>query len=242
MIKFFRKIRQKMLKENKLSQYLIYAIGEIILVVIGILIALQINNWNEGNKTKKEEVKILNEIKIALNNDLKFIDINLRGHDQTIRDLEIIKEQLLLEKPTNDSLNHLYGSLLFTNSVDITTGPFETLKSRGLGLISNDKLRNEILFYYEQPVKYAIDKEMFLPKNFTIEYCTKLFNTVAWMSVSGKNQIIPNDFESLKKDKVFLNLLNTKIAEIGFQNITLHSSREKVQELIKLIDGEIHQN
>lgn len=48
MIKFFRKIRQKMLTENKFSKYLIYAIGEIILVIIGILIALQINNANES--------------------------------------------------------------------------------------------------------------------------------------------------------------------------------------------------
>ena len=50
MIKFFRKIRQKLLTENKFSKYLIYAIGEIILVVIGILIALSINNWNDSRK------------------------------------------------------------------------------------------------------------------------------------------------------------------------------------------------
>ena len=50
MIKFFRQIRQRMIKENKMSKYLLYAIGEIILVVIGILIALQINNWNQNQK------------------------------------------------------------------------------------------------------------------------------------------------------------------------------------------------
>ena len=58
MIKFFRKIRQRLLTENKFSKYLIYAIGEIILVVIGILIALQINNWNENRK--------LNNINVAI--------------------------------------------------------------------------------------------------------------------------------------------------------------------------------
>ncbi len=57
MIKFFRKIRQRLLAENKFNKYLIYAIGEIILVVIGILIALQINNWNERNKTKAKEIE-----------------------------------------------------------------------------------------------------------------------------------------------------------------------------------------
>ncbi|KKO07869.1 hypothetical protein LCGC14_0052110 [marine sediment metagenome] len=58
MIKFFRKIRQKMLTENKFSKYLIFAIGEIILVVIGILIALQINNANEKQKAQGELSKV----------------------------------------------------------------------------------------------------------------------------------------------------------------------------------------
>ncbi|MFT7036546.1 MAG: hypothetical protein ACJA2S_005078, partial [Cyclobacteriaceae bacterium] len=55
MIKFFRKIRQKLLSENKFSKYLVYAIGEIILVVIGIIIALQLNEWNDNRKDKKLE-------------------------------------------------------------------------------------------------------------------------------------------------------------------------------------------
>ena len=62
MIKFFRKIRQKLLTENKFSKYLIYAIGEIILVVIGILIALQINNWNEEKQNQNLETHFIVEI------------------------------------------------------------------------------------------------------------------------------------------------------------------------------------
>ena len=69
MIKFFRKIRQKLLSENKFSKYLIYAIGEIILVVIGILIALQINNWNEGRKEFSKSKALLEEFKIDLARD-----------------------------------------------------------------------------------------------------------------------------------------------------------------------------
>lgn len=66
MIKFFRKIRQKLLTENKFSKYLLYAIGEIILVVIGILIALQINNSNELNKQRAKEVQFLKNLKSDL--------------------------------------------------------------------------------------------------------------------------------------------------------------------------------
>mgnify|MGYP003625683564 CR=1 FL=1 len=62
MIKFFRKIRHTMINENKVSKYMLYAIGEIILVVIGILIALQINNWNEQRKDNKQEFYILKQL------------------------------------------------------------------------------------------------------------------------------------------------------------------------------------
>jgi hypothetical protein len=70
MIKFFRKIRQKLLSENKFSKYLIYAIGEIVLVVIGILIALSINNWNEVQKDKRKAVIILEAIRSDMGQDL----------------------------------------------------------------------------------------------------------------------------------------------------------------------------
>lgn len=74
MIKFFRKIRHKLLSENKFSKYLLYAIGEIILVVIGILIALQINNWNEANKLQ-EEINVYFEQKLVnLKEDKKFLE------------------------------------------------------------------------------------------------------------------------------------------------------------------------
>lgn len=80
MIKFFRKIRQHMIKENKASKYMLYAIGEIVLVVIGILIALQINNWNENRKNKialrtytKSLIKDFKQDTLTLNSIINFI-------------------------------------------------------------------------------------------------------------------------------------------------------------------------
>ena len=69
MIKFFRKIRQKLLSENKFSKYLIYAIGEIALVVIGILIALQINNWKEQRRENINEQAILKRLEKEFNSN-----------------------------------------------------------------------------------------------------------------------------------------------------------------------------
>ena len=101
MIKFFRKIRQKMLIENKFSKYLIYAIGEIILVVIGILIALELNNLHEQKSIHEKQENHLRLVKVEMLsnlNELKKIDeirlsimeaerkiIDLIGRDQPRR-------------------------------------------------------------------------------------------------------------------------------------------------------------
>jgi len=86
MIKFFRKIRQHLLSENKFSKYLLYAFGEIALVMIGILLALQVNNWNEGNKERLiEKQRYQNTLNDLLNDEVSI--------DQMIKTL-IIKQDL----------------------------------------------------------------------------------------------------------------------------------------------------
>jgi len=74
MIKFFRKIRQNMIRENKFSKYLLYAIGEIVLVVIGIIIALQVNNWNNERLDKHKAQLLMNRLITNLQNDQKLMD------------------------------------------------------------------------------------------------------------------------------------------------------------------------
>lgn len=73
MIKFFRKIRKKLLMENNTGKYFKYAIGEIILVVIGILIALQINNWNEQRKERIQEKIFLKRFEVELKTNIENI-------------------------------------------------------------------------------------------------------------------------------------------------------------------------
>ena len=71
MIKFFRKIRQNLFSENRFSKYLLYAAAEISLVMIGILLALQVNNWNENRIARANEVKTLQQLNIDLKTNLK---------------------------------------------------------------------------------------------------------------------------------------------------------------------------
>jgi hypothetical protein len=96
MIKFFRKIRQKMLNENKFGKYLTYAVGEIVLVVIGILIALQINNWNQEREDNKLKVFYMNSLANDLNKDT--LDIN-----------HITQIQIADNKTTTEYLRIIYN-------------------------------------------------------------------------------------------------------------------------------------
>jgi len=92
MIKFFRHIRQRMLKENRfsmpagrLARYFLYAIGEIVLVVIGILIALQINMWNEGRKDRVKEQVVLHQLLEEFHANLEQLDAKIQAREVIIR-------------------------------------------------------------------------------------------------------------------------------------------------------------
>jgi hypothetical protein len=229
------------MEKNKTRTYLSYAIGEIVLVVIGILIALSINNWNEEKNTKAEERKVLSEIKAALETDLYHINANIDEANKSIASIQIIKKQIQLTMPTNDSLGYHFAQFLDWSRSDINTGPYETLKTKGLDLISNDNLRNEIMFHFEQLVKQNIDQNIYLSNNYYLEYCSKLFNTVGYMSkdATGNNNLIPNDFETLKRDVIFRNLLNTKEDELNYKKVVLSISIKSADHLITMIHKEL---
>ena len=103
MIKLFRHIRQRLLEENKFSKYLIYALGEIVLVVIGILIALQINNWNETRKEGHLELQYLNRLLLENKKDVHTFTseiVRLENNNQKIANLS----KAFIDKNCSDSL------------------------------------------------------------------------------------------------------------------------------------------
>mgnify|MGYP000347896072 CR=1 FL=1 len=158
MIKFFRKIRQKLLSENKISRYVIYAIGEIVLVVIGILIALAINNNNEQNKRQNEIADYLSIIKNSIS-----ADVSLAKEIKTYRDSSryysyvsldnIINKELGmrdLDQVFNTNHNPSGGKMLSSN-----VNGFNALITSGLiAKIKNPALRDSIFNYYKLMLSY----------------------------------------------------------------------------------------
>ena len=137
MIKFFRRIRQRLLAENKISKYLLYAIGEIVLVVIGILIALQINNWNEEQKRELVTMGLMTQARKELLQNIKRTDIVLDYYferDSLI--YKVIKKKVTSEDYKN---NQLYKGLPWDYTfADIVDDDFLNLLENGK-IISSDQ-------------------------------------------------------------------------------------------------------
>ena len=93
MLTFLRKIRKSLIESGSARKYLIYAIGEIALVVIGILIALQVNNWNEARKTKSTEIKLLNGFVKEMRENQKILDEAIEIHSQSLNNIVDITDK-----------------------------------------------------------------------------------------------------------------------------------------------------
>jgi len=110
MIKFFRKIRQKMLTENKFSKYLLYAIGEIILVVIRILIALGINNWNNNRLVDFQKTNFLKNIKEDLISDTLAFEKSIKLYEELITKKKKLISLSKYSTISSDSLSYIFFS------------------------------------------------------------------------------------------------------------------------------------
>ena len=150
MIKFFRKIRQRLLTENKFSKYLLYAIGEILLVMIGILLALQINNWNEDRKEKQFEKNLLLELKENLQSDISHNKYQINTQNAHIEHIEGLIRHLNSKLPYNDSLN--FVRVVYFESFQVNRSAYESLKSRGFEKLSSKELKKELSKYYDLDV------------------------------------------------------------------------------------------
>ena len=152
MIKFFRKIRLNLMETGKTGKYLKYAVGEIILVVIGILIALQINNWNENEKAKITENYVLEEVLSNLKEDsiiLKEIISQREKAKISVANMLIYLNHDNVNKETLE--NDLVNFLTFERYFPINNA-YEILKSKGLQL-SNNTLTTKISRYYDYEQK-----------------------------------------------------------------------------------------
>jgi hypothetical protein len=218
MLKLFRKIRENLLKENKTAKYLKYAFGEIVLVVIGILIALQINNWNENRKSTKTEIYVLNEILSNLNEDAMILNEIIRQRKITRSSVANMLIYLQKENISKDSLEKdMINFLTFERYFPINNA-YEILKSKGLQL-SNNKLTSNISRYYDYEQK-KMNRSILDVENAILsilEDSSGITRFIESLALNETIAIIDHDNPSLKKE-LYREIVPFKNNNIGTLN------------------------
>tara|TARA_R110002051_G_scaffold56046_1_gene103816 strand:+ start:4007 stop:4765 length:759 start_codon:yes stop_codon:yes gene_type:complete len=249
MIKFFRKIRQNLLSEGKTGKYFKYALGEIFLVVIGILIALQINNWNEERKIRNAEVEILHNLKT----ELKF----------NLEELIEINNQHKSEFEDGIYLLHLFG----TDVSNISELKLDSLTSNAFsgfsfeakdGYIKSLIASNKIDYIQNFELKSYISsfESMILDANQEDSYVRRLLNERFWPSIDGKlstlNTISPSGryqefpkgtyssdyqwfFNNREMEDLTANIFSWKKENVIDEQIFM----DKIEIMIQIIDVEL---
>ena len=139
-----------MLNENKFLKYSLYATGEIILVVLGILIAFQIDTWNTERLEKVEEIEVLEEILSNLKYDIIDMENNINSYDTVIPRFESAVNHIILKQPMNPEVSYNFTLLNnFDHNLILTSSGYETAKISGLKIISNNKVRSMMKDLYE---------------------------------------------------------------------------------------------
>jgi hypothetical protein len=246
MIKFFRKIRQNLLMENKTGKYFKYAIGEIVLVVIGILIALSINNWNENRKADNIANKIYSNLISALEQDSidvkRTITFHNKGLDalRKLIPLEVNEQLLALDE---DSLNLFLTEVSYTGRSFIPqTGIYNLLvSSNGLELIKSNKIKALLVNLYDSQYKSYENLDARIDNKYHNQLGTVIRNKIGFIvEFNPEYKIIqkasPSNFQK------HYNELSAESRDIysmvSFSRMELFEIRESINQLMPLIRAE----
>lgn len=243
MIKFFRKIRQQLLVENRLSKYLLYAIGEIVLVVIGILIALKINNWNTENQNRNLESEIITEIHDNLLFDLEELRSDIRHMDSLNTACEFMIDYIKLNQNPSEKFTYEAAKLRIAPHFDPNKSGYTLLTSKGVETIVNDSLRRSISILYETKYPYyhkyeaeRIQYRQLYTMPITEQYFTMIPRPE--LTYKGEFRISPQDYEVLRNDASFHKMLTTVIYENALVQSRANSIVEYILELLEQLNKE----
>lgn len=242
MIKFFRHIRKSLLMENKTGKYFKYAIGEIVLVVIGILIALQINNWNQNRKNTIKETQFLKNFKTDLLANQKELKRVIEKTEVT----SVSADSILQHKRGElDSLNLISFVSCMMNATGFTVyqsqeGTIKDILGSGkLDIITNDSLRLAI-GSWQAHLKNIREWETIDKKTYNI-YSDYLHEHANLYKISDRrelpiDEIIRNKFMN---DKVFLNRIRNRQRIPKILNRLYENEISSLDGLIKQIDADL---
>ncbi|WP_400078273.1 DUF6090 family protein [Winogradskyella sp. R77965] len=224
MIKFFRKIRQKLLSEGKTEKYFKYAIGEIILVVIGILIALSINNWNQNITFKNELNQIIKDIQNDLNQDILILDEEIQNSERFINNVDN-----LLDNANKMPIDSLLSNLSKVHSVSFfvpVNFGYNKLNRHPRTELLPDSLTINLTTYY---ITFSKESSNINYQGLSL-YSLNLFRN--YLVKNG----FPLEFRKLERPEELSNL-RLIVNDIEFIGILRNTKHNKSVELSTLIEA-----
>ncbi|SRX54421.1 DUF6090 family protein [Aequorivita sp. CIP111184] len=228
------------MKTGKTGKYLKYVIGEIILVVIGILIALSINNWNENRKQEKQILKALSEVRNNLIGDSLAISNTLK---LKLEDIEIQNRVIQLlnnDRPLDSTINKDLGRIMIARKIKLIPNGYSLLKHIGLERIEDLNLRNKLIEYYEISINLIetdTNDDLFEFVNTFLPYVRSHFSDWQYEAYG-----IPLDYVKLKNDDYFKTSLKVNIGNEESTVIMLTDGLKNIKTLLPLINIYIRSN
>lgn len=239
--------------DNRLTKYLLYAIGEIVLVVIGILIALQINNANELRKQREKEVHYLSNIQNDLRLNIEEIDQYIETRSQRIASAQNIIEHFEGKPLTDlDKFNKETIDIYTWKKFFQSDNTFQELRNSGnLGLIGNEAIKDGLLDldnlykklkYEEEHFRYDAEILLYEPSYKILDLQPLVQNYTYQMTQgqAGSDDELPREqFDNMLKDTMQKNGFVMAVYEFSVMNQQLAEMKAKCEELIELIQVEI---
>lgn len=237
MLKFFRNIRQKLLAENKTGRYFKYAIGEIFLVLIGILLALYISDWNAKRIEKQTEKTTLYELKKSMLLDLDLLSSGLNSVNKSIADIKLL-QSLITKKDYayNKGLDTLFGTVWGMRILKPNSAFYQDLKASGLNLIKDDSIRSQIVHLFETNygwLNWINELEMSINDVNRPYYLENFHNLIFTKNAT------PNNFEFIWTDSYYHNIIDYRLITLDNQVKNYGYSINAIKRLVKDIDSYI---
>jgi len=231
-----------MADDNKPLKYMRYAIGEIVLVVIGILIALQINNWNENQKSIKKGREILVDLRENLKSNTIQFQEDIEITKDVINSIDIVLNNITITKIYNDSLGKHLRRVTYWETSRWKSSGYKAIISNGVEIIKSKELQEAIIDLYEITYPEIAEYTRLSEGNFPT-LLPKWLELIERESTDFKNYYEhssrPFNYQEIIDSRMFKSILtflrSQRVIDIQLRNDGI----EKNQELIKLIDKEL---
>lgn len=236
MLRFFRQIRKKLIEQDNVRKYLLYAIGEIILVVIGILIALQINTWNTNKIKKSDESQILIELKKGLELDRDKMEVELASCKVALEKMKHL--QILLKDKDHsydENIDSLFGQVYGIRKIFLNNAFYEDLKASSLRIINNDDIRLQIVQLFE--LDYKVLNDIFNFAEPSVNEVIRPYYLSNFHDIDFHDKATPNNFNMIWNDTYYHNIVDYRIIGVAANQISVYEKTlPKINHIIHAID------